>query len=272
MDGLGRTGTLSPAASSQPSTPWQVRWYPAPHAGMRLICLPHAGGGAAAYRAWAASLAPDIEVVAIRLPGREARFRERPFTRLDDLVPPLVADLEPVLDRPYAWFGHSLGALIAFEATRLIRRLRLPEPRRLIVSGRPAPHLLPRDTPVHRAPTSAFLQRLREMNGTPAEILDDPAAISSLLPTLRADFAVAETYRCRPGPPLEQPISVYGGTTDAFAAADELRAWSRHSVAGCTVRMLEGGHFFLHQFHERLLPLVRADLEVDSIAPAGRAT
>lgn len=255
MDGMTMSApTLAPS-------PWQVRWRPVPDATIRLFCLPHAGGGAVAYRIWAERLADHgVEVVAIRLPGRETRFRDRPYTRLDELVPALVDDLRPVLDRPYAWFGHSMGALVAFEACRLARRLGLAPPVRLLVSGRPAPHLAPRESRVHNAPTPRFLARLREMNGTPPELLNDPGALASLLPTLRADFAIAETYRYRTGPPLEVPISVYGGASDVFANADELRGWCQHSVVGCTARVLDGGHFFLHDFHRRLLPLVAVDL------------
>jgi medium-chain acyl-[acyl-carrier-protein] hydrolase len=255
MDGL------TTSAPRMTPSPWQVRWRPVPAATVRLLCLPHAGGGAGAYRTWAESLADHgVEVVAIRLPGRETRFHERPYTRLPELVAALIDDLRPVFDQPYAWFGHSMGALVAFEACRLARRLGLPSPDRLLVSGRPAPHLVPRESRVHNAPVPRFLARLREMNGTPPELLNDPGALASLLPTLRADFAIAETYQYRTGPPLEVPISAFGGASDVFANAEELRGWGQHSTAGCTVRVLDGGHFFLHDFHRRLLPLVAVDL------------
>jgi medium-chain acyl-[acyl-carrier-protein] hydrolase len=260
MDRL--TGTRTWPAAGE----WAVRWRPTPDARLRLFCLPHAGGGAAVYRSWAHLLAPDIEVIAIRLPGRETRFREPPFTCLDDLVPVLVRQLEPWLDRPYAWFGHSMGALVAFESARMVRRLGLADPVRLFVSGRPAPHLALRYPPIHRAPKAELLSWLQELSGTPPEVLGDPAILSALLPTLRADLTVSETHHCRPEPPLDCPISVFGGTDDHFTTADELRAWAQHSTAAdCTVRSLPGGHFFLHQVHQQVLSAIISDVMSDQI-------
>jgi surfactin synthase thioesterase subunit len=258
MDAL--TTQLARAPETSTRDAWGVRWRPVPDARLRLFCLPHAGGGAVTYRLWAQYLASDIEVVAVRLPGRETRHRERPFTCMDDLVRELLRGLTPFLDRPHAWFGHSLGALIAFEVCRELSSLGLAQPTRLLVSGRPAPHLTPRQPPVHAAPTEQLLDRLREMDGTPSEILNDPQAISDVLPTLRADLAVAETYRCRPGPPLSCPISVFGGSTDRFATSKELHAWRDHSTAECRVRVFGGGHFYLHAEPAAVLRAVGEDL------------
>lgn len=256
MDAVTTAGPTAGTAST-----WQVRWHPAPDARLRLFCLPHAGGGALPYRSWAAALAPDVEVVAIRLPGRESRFRERPYTRLGDVVTALLGQLGSSLDRPYAVLGHSMGALIGYELAQASRRLGLRPPARLLVSGRPAPDLPDRQKPVHDAPTPRLVARLREMGGTPPEILADPAALDSLLPLLRADFAVAETYRYRGAPPLDCPVSVFGGADDPYARPADLEAWRRHTTAGCTVRVLTGGHFFLHEPDARLVPVIRADLD-----------
>jgi medium-chain acyl-[acyl-carrier-protein] hydrolase len=226
---------------------WLARWRSAPDARLRLFCLPHAGGGTVAYRPWALRFAPEVDVVAIRPPGREHRHRERACSRLPDLVENVVREVVPLLDRPYAWFGHSLGALVAFEACRTIQALGRPGPVRLMVSGRPAPDLPSRLSPVHAAPTPVLLDRLRQMGGTPPEILDDHGVMSALLPTIRADLAAAETYRCRPGRPLDVPITVFGGRQDPFTTADELAAWARHTTAGCRVETFDGGHFYLHE-------------------------
>ncbi|MFI2437499.1 thioesterase II family protein [Streptomyces sp. NPDC018693] len=241
-------------------TDWEVRWHPAPGARIRLLCLPHAGGGALAYRAWARALAPDIEVVAIRLPGRESRFREEPFSRLGDLVPGLVKDLAPLLAEPHAWFGHSMGALIAFEACRASRALGLGRARRLLVSGRPAPHLPLRGAPVHAAPMADLVARLRANGGTPDEVLEDDVAMAALLPMLRADYSVAETYAHRPDEPLDCPLSVFGGEQDPLVTPQELAAWRRHSARGCTVRTYPGGHFYLHEEPAPLLRVIESDL------------
>ncbi|MEE1748374.1 thioesterase II family protein [Streptomyces sp. NPDC006641] len=254
MDELTRTPTLARTGA------WAVRRKPLPQARLRLLCLPHAGGGAAAFRAWGQRLEPEIEVVPIRLPGRESRFRERPYERLDDLLPPLLRDIAPLLDRPHAWFGHSMGAGIAFELCRAQRRLGLPEPDRLLVAGLPAPHLPRRATPVHDASPDELFARLGELNGTSAEAHADNPMLNVMLPTLRADFAVAETRTHRPGPPLDCPVTVYGGRSDASTTEEELDAWSRHSAASTTVRLFPGGHFFPHDDPDRFLPVLADDL------------
>jgi medium-chain acyl-[acyl-carrier-protein] hydrolase len=263
MDAAAVSGAaVSGAAAARGDTlgEWAVRWHPVPQAEVRLFCVPHTGGGAAVFRAWAKRLAPAIEILAIRLPGREARFRAAPLARLHDLVPALVDDIEPLLDRPHAWFGHSLGALIAFESCRLLRARSLAEPLRLMVSGHPAPHLPPSRRPLHDAPDEVIIARLRELGGTPREVLDDRVALSALLPMLRADFALSETYRCQPTLPLDCPITVFGGWDDPFASVDQLRAWDRHSASGCELRMFHGGHFFINDALDELLSLIRLDL------------
>ncbi|MFH9065072.1 thioesterase II family protein [Streptomyces coeruleorubidus] len=259
MDGV--TGPLiAPPRRAAPG-PSLVRWHPLPAPRARLFCFPHAGGGAVAYRTWARLLAPGgVEVIAVRLPGRETRFAETPLTRVEDIVPPLMRELAPWLDRPHAWFGHSLGAVLAFEACRAVRARSLGEPVRLVVSGRPAPHLPLHLPPVHDAPLGEFLARLRATGGTQAELLAAPAALSALLPMLRADFAAGETYRCRPAPPLDCPISVYGGSGDPYAGAGDLRAWERYTAADCAVRIFDGGHFYLHDHPEPVIAALASDL------------
>ncbi|MFC8449569.1 thioesterase II family protein [Kitasatospora sp. NPDC057223] len=248
---------------------WAVRWRPAPDAALRLFCLPHTGGGAGLYRQWAAETGPGIELVSIRLPGRETRFRERPHDCLDELVPALVDAITPQLDLPHAWFGHSMGALLAFEVCRELRRRGLPEPVRLLVSGRRAPHLPARTPPVHAAPVEDLLAHLAELNGTPTELLSLPGAFKALLPMLRADFAVSETYRWRPEPPLDCPVSVLGGAADPVADPAELLAWQHHTTADCSVRLFAGDHFYLHQDRAPVISALTAAL-LPHIAPGRR--
>ncbi len=255
MDQLTQRSAPPRSPSAGPGR-WAVRWQPAAEARLRLFCLPHAGGGAAVYRHWAHRLAPDVEVVAIRLPGRETRLAEPPLRRVTDIVTALVADVEPWLDRPHAWFGHSLGALVAFETCQALRRARLPEPARLFVSSRLAPHLPARERPVHGAPLHDFIGRLRELNGTPPDILADHATLVSLLPMLRADFAAAETYAYRPASPLDCPISVYGSLGDPFVTIPGLHAWQQHTSAHFGIKIFSGDHFFLHQPSHPVLSLI----------------
>jgi surfactin synthase thioesterase subunit len=249
----GRAGTRSDA--------WTVRWRPSPSARLRLFCLPHTGGGASAYRGWAERLAPDIEVVALRLPGRESRLREEPYTRHDELVAALVANAEPLLDRPHAWFGHSMGALLGFEVCRTMRRLSLAEPTRLIVSAHPAPHLPTVDLPAADAASPAeLLTWLRRLDATPAEVMAEPALLALVMPAIRADLAIGESYRFEAGPPLTCPISAFGGAMDPFATPGDVSGWAEHSTAGCTVRILRGGHFFVREHLGAVLSGVLADL------------
>ena len=248
-----------------------VRWpSPAP-ARIRLYCLPHAGGGAATYFPWARRLAPDIEVVALRLPGRETRHRQAPARRLARIVPAVAdaigEDVKAASGRPYAVFGHSFGALLAFEACRELAGRGAPSPVRLLVSGRPAPHLQPRLSPVHDAEDAKLRARLRDMGGTPPEILADAGLMAGLFPTLRADLEAAETYIHQPGPALQTPISVFGGDQDLYTEPADLEAWGRYTRCGHRVRIYRGRHFFLHDNLDPVLADIRADL---AEASAGR--
>ncbi|WP_051367633.1 thioesterase II family protein [Hamadaea tsunoensis] len=235
---------------------WTVRWQPAPAARLRLFCVPHAGGGAAVYRMWGKDLGPDVEVIAIRPPGRESRFTETPISDMDTMVTDLVAAVQPLLDRPHAWFGHSMGAFIAFEACRRLRETGVAEPMALLVSGKEAPHRPTHVPPVHAASAAELRRRLRLLGGTPAELLDDEAVLVRALPLLRADFALTEQYEHRLGPPMDLPITVFGGTHDPMVAAGELEHWARYTTEAFGVRLMSGGHFFLHDHPEQMLALV----------------
>ncbi|MCL7376734.1 alpha/beta fold hydrolase [Streptomyces sp. 35G-GA-8] len=262
---------VGPVGRRAPGTDWCVRWAAASDAPVRLFCLPHTGGGAALYRDWAERLAPSVDVVSIRLPGRESRFRQAPYRRLDELVEALVLAVEPLLDRPHAWFGHSMGALIGYELCRKLRELGLREPERLVVSGRRAPHLPSRQRRFHDAPDGDLVAHLKELNGTPAEVLESPAALSALLPMVRADFAVSETYRWRADRPLDCPVLVLGGRDDALADPGELAGWREHSTADCAVLMFDGGHFYLHEeAQEQVLTALTAGLPTLGAALTGR--
>ncbi len=246
------------ASMTEPG-PWGVRWRPLPRPRLRVFCVPHSGGGASAYRPWAGALGDDVEVVAVRMPGRESRFREPPLSRLCDVVPALVRDVEPLLDVPHAWFGHSMGALIAFEACREVRRRRLDPPVRLLVAGRAAPQLPSRDPRTHEASDEEFTAMLGELNGTPFEVRGD-GAFAGFLPTLRADFSVIETYEYGSEPPLEHPITVYGGTEDPVVEVEELYPWDAQTTSDCAVRLLPGDHFFLHQDRDKFVAALAEDL------------
>lgn len=227
---------------------------------MRLICLPHAGGGSTAYARWAAELPKAIEPWPAQLPGRESRFNEPAFKRVEPLVEPLAQAVRPLLDRPYALFGHSMGALLSFELARAMRRLGLPAPVCLFVSAHAAPDVPLRREDAHTLPTPQFVEYVRSLGGTPPEILANEELLELMLPLLRSDFELLETYVPPTGPPLECPIRVFGGDRDPSVTREDLEAWRGHSERFLGVRILPGGHFYLQEQRAPLLRWIAEDL------------
>src|SRR5262245_34574163 len=204
----------SSLTSEWPANRWIYCPTPNPGAALRLFCFPYAGGNSLIYRSWTEQLPLAVEVCAVMLPGREARLRERPYTCLPPLIEALAEALLPRLNKPFAFFGHSMGALISFELIRELRRNCGLAPAHLFVSGRRAPQIENNDPPTYNLPEGDFIQEIRHFNGTPQEVLEHPELMQLLLPVLRADFAVCETYTYTEEPPLECPISVFGGLQD----------------------------------------------------------
>lgn len=231
-----------------------------PQARLRLFCFPYAGGSASVFHSWATALRSDIELNAVQLPGRENRLVDPPFIRLAPLVEALAQILPSYLDRPYVFFGHSMGALIGFELARRFRKQGSPGPACLIVSGHRAPHLPDRRPPIHHLPDVRFIEELRRLNGTPEEVLQHEELRDLLLPVLRADFAVCETYLFAPEQPLDCPIFVIGGEQDPEVSQDELAAWQLHTWSAFSLHMIPGDHFFLHSARPLLLNAVNRAL------------
>lgn len=226
--------------------PWWRVWRHDPRAALRLFCVPYAGGSASIYRPWARRLPSGVEIYAIELPGRVNRIGHRPFTRLAPLVEDLANALEPVLDMPFALFGHSLGALISFELARHLSRTGRPTPVHLFLSGRRAPQCRATRPPAHQQGDEEFLATLKELNGTPPEILSNTEILELMLPTLRADFELSETYRFIEDSPLTCPITVFGGREDEESAGSLLDGWSAHTTGAFTKYLLDGGHFYIN--------------------------
>jgi medium-chain acyl-[acyl-carrier-protein] hydrolase len=225
---------------------WVVIPKPTPAAKLRLFCFPYAGGGASLFYTWPRALPPEVEVCAVQLPGREGRLSEKPFSDVRPLVDTLAEALTPWMDRPFAFFGHSNGALMAFELTRRLRRDGRRGPVHLFVSGRPAPQTPLRDPPVHGLPEPEFLQELRRFKGTPEEILQNAEIMEILSPMLRADFAISETYQYYDERPLAVPISAYGGRQDGEVPEPDVEAWREQTSGAFHMRMFPGDHFFLN--------------------------
>lgn len=230
----------------------------------RLFCFPYAGAGATVYRRLARLVPPGLEICAVQLPGREERLTETAFVRLDAIVSALVREIQPLTAAPFAFFGHSMGALIAFELARELRRQGLAMPQHLFVSGRRPPHLPGRSRPLHALPSAELRRELRELQGMPAEVLDNVELMALVEPILRADFEVCETYAYAAGEPLDVPLSVFGGTSDPEAPADELEGWRRHSARFAGVRLLPGHHFYLHDEWDALMRAMRDALSSEA--------
>lgn len=241
---------------------WLVHAKPRPDAQIRLFCLPFAGGGASTFLPWMDKLASEIEILPVQLPGRENQFTVPAFRRLNALLEMLGEVLTPYIDVPYALFGHSMGGLICFELVRYLRRMGLPLPQHLFVSGSRAPHIFwqVENPPIHQLSDDRFIERIRTLNGTPEMILKNRELLQLLLPTLRADFELCETYKYQAEQPLDCAVSAFGGLRDKQASAADITAWGAQTTQAFHRRMFPGDHFFIHQFQHVLLRAIEYDL------------
>ncbi|MFC0212043.1 thioesterase II family protein [Paenibacillus chartarius] len=225
-------------------------WFPGAEprtsAKLRLFCFPYAGAGASVFRQWRSHLPHDIDVIPVQLPGRESRALEAPIESLNTVVQTIAREITPLLQLPFAFFGHSMGALIAFETARRLRYTHHVSPVHLIVSGKSAPQLPSTRPHLHNLPEEQFIEEIRNMQGTPEEILQNRELMQLLLPRLRADFSVCDTYAFAPGETLPCPITVLGGTEDSGVSPESLQGWKEHTKEAFQVRMFRGNHFFLN--------------------------
>lgn len=219
---------------------------PNPQAKLRLFCFPHAGGGASAYRLWHNGFPPDIEVCPVQVPGRENRVMEVPLNDMNLLLQALASALVPDLERPFAFFGHSFGALIGFEFIRYLRREHGLKPVHFCVSGYQAPPITNKLPPISHLPDAEFVEGLRELDSTPEAVFEHEELMELLLPALRADFEIYEKYEYFSEDKLDCPISAFGGRKDPLVFEEDLQSWQNHTKNSFTVRMFPGDHYFLH--------------------------
>ena len=234
-------------------TPWILRYQPPPEPQRRLFCFPFAGGTASIYRGWQPALSPDVELCAIQLPGRETRFAEPAFNNMAALLEAMFNDLLPWLDKPYALFGHSLGAIIAFELQQAVRDLGLNGPQHFFASGHRGPHIPDPDAPIHDLPAEAFLIALRTFSGTPEVILQNEEIMAIFGPILRADMQVDNDYLNARPQPLDCPLTVYGGQSDNIVSQAHLESWRRVAGPNFSIQSFEGDHFLLKTNQNSLL-------------------
>jgi surfactin synthase thioesterase subunit len=246
---------------------WFVCSHIHPESDTRLFLFPYAGGGPSAFGKWLGKLPPNIEGYIAHYPGRGSRSRESAICSLTVLVERLGQAIKPLLDRPYAFFGHSLGAMVAFELARQLREQKLPQPQALFVSACGAPHLDDPHPPIHTSSDSEFIRSLQQLNGIPSEILDYPGAMQLFLPMLRADFEAAETYHYDSSqPPLECPTLAFGGLDDPVVDRERLEGWASHTNSHFRSHYFPGDHFFINTAKEMVIQCIVDEIETLSDA------
>ncbi|MFI1436642.1 thioesterase II family protein [Streptomyces lydicus] len=226
--------------------------------GPAVVCLPHAGGSASAFRPWAGHT-DRLELMAVQLPGRERRMAEPALRSLDAVLDALLPELRVLAGREYALYGHSLGALLAFEAARRLRTAAPPGPSRLYVAGCPAPHALPPES-VYDLPDDELLAWLTNGDGMDPAALEYPELIRLMLRTVRADLEIFDTYRYSSGPPLEIPVRVFHGSADEQYPAAVAERWKELTTGACDVDVFPGGHFFVRDHGPAIVSIIERDL------------
>jgi surfactin synthase thioesterase subunit len=239
---------------------WVRRLPPRPLARIRLLCFPHAGGGTSAYRRWCDLLPEEIDPSLIQLPGRETRLDEPLFSELAPLIDVLRETLDSVLQPPFALFGCSMGALVAFELARALRAAGRPAPAHLVVAVRPAPQLPPSHDGIHDLAEEDLLAEIRRLSGTPAEVMEHAELMRLMLPVLRADLRICETYRYQDQPPLNCPISAFAARDDPGVLPEAVAAWKSQTTSRFHLHLIEGGHFVVQMAAAPLAGRISADL------------
>jgi surfactin synthase thioesterase subunit len=228
---------------------------------VRLFFFPYAGAGSTTYHAWSRFFPPEIELYLVHLPGRDKRISETPFIRLAPLVESLTNALIQYLDKPFSFFGHSMGGLVSFEVVRQLRRQYSLLPAHLFVSGRPAPHLPDAHRKLHELPGDKFLKAIKNRYGAlPEAVLQDRELLQLYLSILRADLTLLETYQYTDETRLECPISVFGGLQDDTVTIEALAAWRDQTTAQFELKMLPGNHFFVQSSRTALAQVVAKEL------------
>lgn len=244
---------------------WFIPFQPVEHPRLRLFCFANAGGSPAQFRSWQSLLPEGTEVCPVQLPGQGSRFREQPFRQIRSLTERLFEAAEPHLDVPFAFWGYSMGALIAFELAHTLKRMNCAGPRHLFLAARRAPHTPPTDTPIHKLPEPAFIEAIqRRYNGIPAAVLQEPDLMALFLPVLRANFEMIETHTYEAADPLECPITAFGGLSDPTVNSAAIAAWGELTSGPFEYFMFPGDHFFVQGNQPAILQILSKHLKPTS--------
>ncbi|HET7695295.1 MAG TPA: alpha/beta fold hydrolase [Vicinamibacterales bacterium] len=255
----------SSGAAAVPA-PWVLMPRPNPQASLRLFCFPYAGVGPSIYRPWLTALPSHVEARLIQLPGREGRWREPALTSIPEIADRVARAIVPHLQPPFVFYGHSLGALLSFEVARRLRAAGHPMPRQLFVGAHRGPQMPNPHSPIAHLSDDAFVAEVRKRyDGIPQAVLDNRELLELMLPCLRADFTAFETYQYRAEPPLEMPISAFGGDQDGYVRSHEIAGWREQTTGRFRVRVIPGNHFFMQTGRDEVIAALVDDL---SAAPA----
>lgn len=231
--------------STDPSSAlWLRRFHPAPDSPVRLVCFPHAGGSASFFHPVSGRFSPAVDVISLQYPGRQDRRKEPCVQDLGALADLIVDELLTLDEKPTVFFGHSMGAVLAFETAWRLEQKGVHEPRSVIASGRRGPSTVRAET-VHRRDDDGILAELRLLNGTNPDLLGDEEILRMALPAIRGDYEAIEKYDCPPGRTVRCPITVLTGDADPRTSLAEARAWQEHTEGAFRMEVYAGGHFFL---------------------------
>jgi surfactin synthase thioesterase subunit len=240
------------------TTAWIRRYHPAATSRKRLVCFPHAGGAATYYRPVSAYFSPEVDVIALQYPGRQDRRREPCVDDLGLLADRVTEQLLELTGKPTVFFGHSMGATLAFEVAWRLEHKGANAPYRLVASGRRAPSTR-RDEKVHLQDDDGIIAELRRLDGTDTALLDDEM-LRIALPAIRSDYRAIESYTCEPGRRVDAPITVLTGDADAKTSLEEADAWRRHTNGEFRLKVFSGGHFFIGEQPAAVNAAIAADL------------
>ena len=246
---------------------WFEAVIPVEKRALQLFCFPYAGGSAQVFRHWQQHFSSDVSLWLAHLPGRDKRFAQPPFKSLKELVEVLADAIVPMLWEDYAFWGHSMGALISFELARELRRRKHALPGAMFVGGCRAPQVPASAPTTFDLPEEDFIGQLKRLNGTPRELFEDPETLKFFLPTLRADFQTTETYAYQPEDPLACAIYAYGGLQDTDVPVKSLRAWGQQTSRKFEARLFPGDHFFIHSSTPNLIDVLRRDVQEAFLSP-----